>query len=587
MQFSNIELAKIFRNVVAALTIKKQGNFFQIRSYETAADSIEHSTSEIYDLWQEGRLDQVPGLGESLRGYLDELFKKGSVKHFLELEKDIPEVVFELLDIPGVGPKTAQEIVRLGVGNIQDLKKEIKSGELVKKGFSGKLAQKVMNGITELSSRSGRMLLNYAHSQAQKIIEYMKLCQAVVKINSLGSLRRMVATIGDLDFAVSSENEQEVIKHFCNMPFSARILEQGENKASVLLKSGIQVDLLVGKSESYGALVQHFTGSKEHNIHLRKIANEKGWSLSEYGLKRVKGKAERGKEEIRVGTEEELYKFLGMQVSPPELRQDQGEIELALINKLPKLVELTDIKGDLHLHSNFPLEKPSHAPGVDSIEDIIKYAIKLGYAYVGISDHSPSPSLTIGEIKATVEKRTKFIHSLNMNTKSIRVLNGLEIDILKDGKLSVPDEFLQTLDYCIAGIHSGHSDTKEIITKRLVSALNNPYVSIISHPTGRLLNERNSSDADWEEVFKVAAKNKKILEINSHPARLDLRDDLVRKAKEYGVKFIINTDAHEVTQMDNMRFGVSVAKRGWVEKKDIVNTWNWTDFVKWFNIKII
>lgn len=585
MQFSNIQIAKVLRNVAAALVIKKIGNFFQIRSYETAADSIEHSTAEIYDLWQEGKLDRVPSLGVSMRGYLDELFKNGQVGHFMQAQKGIPTIVFDLLDIPGVGPKTAEEIARLGINSIDDLKKEIKNGELVNKGFSAKMAQKVMNGIVELTSRSGRMLLNYAFSQAEKITEYMKTCPGLIDIKPLGSLCRMVATIGDLDFAVSSENAQEVIKHFCNMPFAARVLEQGKNQASVMLKSGIQADLLVGKQDSYGALMQHFTGSKNHNIHLRKLAQEKGWSLSEYGLKRVKGKAERGKEEVRVATEEDLYKFLGMQTPAPELREDTGEIEVGLNHRLPELVGLKDVKGDLHLHSNFPLKKPSHAPGVDSIEDIVKRAIELGYTYIGISDHSPSPTLSKEEIKATLEKRTKVIQSINMNTKSIRVLNGLEIDILKDGTLSVADEFLQTLDYCIAGIHSGHSDSKEIITMRLIAALNNPNVDIISHPTGRLLNERNSSDADWEEVFKVAAKNKKILEINSHPVRLDLRDDLVRKAKEYGVKFIINTDAHQVEQMDNMRFGVSVARRGWAQKEDIVNTWNWTKFAEWFKIK--
>lgn len=584
MHFSNIELAKILRHVAAALTIKKIGNFFQIRAYDSAADSIEHSDTEVYDLWQEGHLNHFPGIGAGLRVYIEELFKTGKVEHFIKAKEGIPEVVFELLDIPGVGPKTAQQISGLGIKSIEGLKNEIKTGELVNKGFSAKLAQKVMSGIAELSSRSGRMLLNYAHSQAQKIIEYMKLSKDVIKIDSLGSLRRMTATVGDLDFAVSSENPQAVVKHFCYMPFKARVLDEGDKKASIFLKSGIQADLLVGDPLSYGSLLQHFTGSKNHNIHLRKIALEKGMSLSEYGITEARGKKqEAGVVEIK--TEEELYQRLGMEMIAPELREDTGEIEAAASNSLPKLVEVSNIKGDLHLHSNFPLQKPSHAPGVDSIEDIVKYGEILGYSYIGISDHSPSPNLSLDEVKATIEKRTKFIHSLNTNTKSIRVLNGLEIDILKDGALSVPDEILQTLDYCIAGIHSGHGDSREAITKRLISALSNPYVNIISHPTGRLLNERNSSDADWEEVFKVAAKNRKILEINSHPIRLDLRDDLVRLAKKFGVKFIIDTDAHEVPQMDNMRYGVSVARRGWAEEKDIINTLDWTEFVKWFRIK--
>ncbi len=570
MEISNQRLAKILRNVAAAYTIKKIGNIFQIRAYENAADSVEHSTSEIQDLWQEGNLNTVGGLGPAIRGYLDELFKKGNVKHFEDVQKGIDEVVFDLLDIPGVGPKTAEKIAGLGVKDLDDLKKKLKSGELIEKGFSSKLAQNIMSGLHELSQRGNRMLLPYAFAQAEKILNYLKASKAVTEAHSLGSLRRMVATIGDLDFSVSSKEHKKVIDHFIKMPGVVRILDQGENKATVILQSGIQVDLLVGSPDSYGALLQHFTGSKSHNIHLRTLALQKGLSLSET---------------VKTETEEEFYKLLGMDVPPPEIREDTGEIEAALKNNLPDLVKLEDIKGDLHLHSNFPIEKPSHAPGVDSIEEIIKTAQNLGYEYVGISDHSPSFNLSKEKVLASIGKRTEFIQSIKSNTKSIRVLNGLEIDILGNGSLSVPDEALETLDYVIAGIHSGHRGSKDEITKRLVSALNNRHVDIISHPTNRLLNERDSSDADWEQIFKLAAKNEKLLEINAYPNRLDLRDDLVREAKKYGVKFIINTDAHEVSQMNNMRFGVSVARRGWAEAKDIVNTWDWTDFAKWFNIQ--
>ena len=267
------------------------------------------------------------------------------------------------------------------------------------------------------------------------------------------------------------------------------------------------------------------------------------------------------------------------------MREDTGEIEAALAHKLPNLVELKDIKGDLHTHSNYPFPNPSHGPGASSVEDIVRKARELSYEFIGISDHPPGHGIVSKEnmIKA-VEKRTKSIQNLKESTKGIRVLNGLEIDILPDGSLSVPDEALETLDYCIAGIHSGHRSSKDVITKRLMGALLNPHVDIISHPTNRLLNERNSSEADWKEIFKAAAKNNKILEINGYPNRLDLRDDLVREALKYGVKFVINTDAHEIEQMDNMPYGVSVARRGWAEAIDIVNTWDWTKFSKWFKI---
>jgi len=580
MEFSNQQLAKILRSVAAAYTLKNIGNIFQIRAYQNAADAIEHSTAELYDLWQEGNLSEVPNLGEKIQIYLDELFSIGKVKHFEEVQKGIPPVVFELLGIPGVGPQTAMKLAKLDIKNLEDLKRGIKSGSLVEKGFSAKLARRIMDGVLELSGRQGRMLLPYAAVQADKIIEYLRKNPAVLQVHPLGSLRRMVATVGDLDFSVSSNDSKKVVEHFCRLPGITRVVDQGENKATVVLRGGFQADLLVGKPESYGALLQHFTGSKAHNIKLRTLAQKKGLSLSEYGAKDLKGKL------IKTETEEELYFLLKMQVPPPEIREDTGEIEAALEHKLPELVDFGDIKGDLHAHSNFPIAHPSHGPGVNSIEEIIKKAISLGYKFIGVADHPPGFSMvSMSEISKWVDKRTNFIQKLNSSTNGIHVLNGLEIDILGDGSLSVPDEALITLDYCIAGIHSGHRGSREKITKRLIKALENPHVDIISHPTNRLLNERESSDADWNEVFKVAAKNNKILEINGYPNRLDLRDDLVRLALKYGVKFIIDTDAHEVSQMENMRFGVSVARRGWASKKDVVNAWDWTEFAKRFKLK--
>ncbi len=580
MEISNAKLAKILRNVAAAYTIKGIGNIFQIRAYQNAADSVEHSTTEVEDLWQENKLSILPGLGPAIQGYLGELFKTGKVEHFEEVQKGIPKVVFDLLDVPGVGPKTAQKISELGIKSIDELKKQIKSGSLVKKGFSGKVADNIMEGLRQSSQKTGRMLLPYASVQAENVIVYLKKSKDVIDANSLGSLRRKVATIGDLDFSASSKESEKVIDYFCKMPGVVRILDQGQNKATVVLKSGLQLDLLVGEPNSYGALLQHFTGGKNHNIHLRTWAEKEGLSLSEIGVKDTKtGKIKETK------TEEEFYKLLGMQTPPPEIREDGGEIEAAREHKLPTLVQVADIKGDLHLHSNFPIKSPSHGPGVNPIEEIVKKAQELGYEFVGISDHPLGINTTSKQEKIDwVQKRTKFIQGIKTRTKSIRVLNGLEIDILGDGSLSVPDEALATLDYCIAGIHSGHRGPKESITKRLLSALNSPYVDIISHPTNRLLNERDSSEADWPEVFKAAAKNNKLLEINAFPNRLDLRDDLVKLALEYGVKFVINTDAHVVDQMHNMEFGVSVARRGWATKKDIVNTWDWKDFSKWFNI---
>lgn len=586
MEISNAKVAKLLRGVAAAYTIRKIGSVFQIRAYENAAGTIEQLTVEIHDLWLEGKLKDVPNIGEKLQGYLEELFKTGKVKHFEDVQRGIRPVVFDLLDISGIGPKTAQKIAELGVLDISDLKKKIKSGELISKGFSAKLAERLLEGMQKTVQKNKRMLLSYAWVQADKILQYLLKSRYVFKAHFLGSLRRMVPTVGDLDFAVSSHEGKKVVEYFCKMPGVLRVIDKGETKATVILFSGVQADLLVVAPQSYGALLQHFTGSKSHNIKLRTVALHKKLSLSEYGVKK-QGKL------IPTETEEEFYKLLGMQVPPPELREDTGEIEAALAQKLPRLVDLSDIKGDLHTHSSFPIENPSHGPGADSIEDIVKKAVSLNYEFIGIADHSPSPvTAKRDQIIVWVKKRTKFIQSLQVqkqpvkkNTKSIHILNGLEIDILPDGSLSMPDEVLAMLDYCIAGIHTMHRDTKEKITKRLLSAINNPYVDIISHPTNRLLNERDSSEADWEEIFKAAAQNKKLLEINGYPNRLDLRDDLVRRALDFGVKFVINTDAHEVSQMDSMRFGVSVARRGWATKESIVNTWDWKRLTEWFKIK--
>lgn len=571
----------MLREVSAAYELKG-GNIFQIRAYDTAADVIEHSTSEIKDLWEEGQLDQIPGIGESLQAHLDELFKTGKVKHWEELKKGIPEVVFELLDIPGIGPKTALKISKLGVKNIDELKKGIEDQSLLKKGLSPKMAKKILFGISQLPAiKSGRMLLPYAYSQAEKILDYLKKNPKVVKADALGSLRRMVATIGDLDFAVASKDPGEVIDYIVSMPGVSQVLGKGETKVTIALFSGLQLDFRIVDPSSYGAVLQYFTGSKQHNIHLREIAEGQGLSLSEYGVKDIKT----GKVHM-TPTEKEFYLLLGMEVPPPEIREDTGEIEASLKHKLPQLVELKDIKGDLHLHSNFPIE-PSHDLGVDDIREIVAQAKRLGYSYIGIADHQPSVgNHTKEQMIELIKKRSKLIEQINYSQKNIRVLNLLEVDISPDGSLSVPDEGLKLLDFAIAGVHSAHRQSKEQMTQRILQALKNPYIKVLTHPTGRILNERESYDVEWPKIFQYAAENNKALEINAWPNRLDLPDNLARDAKSFGIKFVIDTDSHEKSQMEFIRFGVAVARRGWVTKDDVLNTWEWTRFAKWFNIRM-
>lgn len=578
MNLNNQEVSNLLRNVATALTLKK-ANSFQVRAYENAADSIEHSTADIQDLWEEGTLDAVPGIGKSLLEHLNELFKTGTVKHFESLTSHFPSVIYDLIKIPGIGPKTAQELAEKGVKSIENLEQKLEDGSLVQDGFSEKIAQKIKLGVEEFKGLGNRILLPVAGEQAEKIVKYIKTDPFVVEADYLGSLRRRVVTVGDLDFAASSKDPVKTIEHFTKMPGVRQIISQGENKAMVVLSNGMHSDLLVGEPDSYGALLQHFTGGKNHNIHLRTLAEKKGFSLSEKGVKELKtGKI------IHIKKESELYDLLGMDTPDPEIREDMGEIEASLKHQLPKLVQFKDIKGDMHLHSNFPME-PSHGPGANSLDDIVKKAVVLKYDFVGLSDHSPGFTKNSKEkIIKLVETRTKYIQKLKMNTKSVRVLNGLEIDILTDGSLSVPDAALKSLDYSVAGVHSSHKMPKDEMTKRILKALSNPYLKILAHPTGRILNQRQSYDADWEEIFKYCAANKKLLEVNSFPNRLDLRDDLIRQAKALGCKFIIDTDAHEISQMDNMVYGVSLARRGWLEKEDVLNTWEWKKVADYLGI---
>lgn len=569
----------MLREVAAVYTLKK-GNIFQIRAYETAANVIEHSSEEVKNLWEEKRLDDLPGIGESLKDHLNELFKTGQVRHWGAVKRGIPEETYKLLDVPGVGPKTALKLVKLGVKDVDDLKDKLQAGSLVRKGFSDKLAKRILSGVEEVPAiKNNRMLLPYAVVQANRVLAYLRRNSGIERVDTLGSLRRMVPTIGDLDFAVASKDPEKAIKCIASMPGVARVVDEGERNITVALASGLHLDFIVVQPTSYGALLQHFTGSKQHNIHLRTLAEEKGYSLSEYGVK-----SRKTRELIHAKTEEELYSLLGMETPSPEIREDTGEIEAALKHQLPKLVELEDIRGDLHIHSSFPIE-PSHDLGAGSIKEIAGTAKKLGYSYVGISDHNPAQSgHNESKIIELIKKRNTEIEHINSSLESVRVLKLLEVDILPNGALAVPEEGLKLLDFAMVGVHSLHRQPKEQMTKRILRALDNAYVKVLTHPTGRLLNERESYQADWEQIFKFAAKNKKALEINACPDRLDLPDNLVRMAKDLGVKFVINTDSHQVYQMENMKFGVAVARRGWATKEDIINTWDWTKLTRWFSI---
>ncbi len=577
--FSNKEIVKLLREISAAYEARGE-NRFKVVAYDNAASSIEHATSELKDLWEEGKLSTIPGLGKSIQGHLEELFKTGKVNHFDSVKKSLPQGMFPLLDIGGLGPKSAYRLAKeLNIKNTQDLRKAAKEQKIRKlAGFGEKSEQEILTAISELSHKTtDRYLLTEAFPVAERVLSYLRSQKDCQRAEPLGSLRRMVATVGDIDIAVASENTKAIIEHFKKFKEISRIIDAGPRKSSVLLFNGMHLDLIVQKARAFGALLQHFTGSKNHNIRLREYALKKGMSVSDYGIK-IKGKLKEFK------TEEEFYNFLGMDYIIPEMREDTGEVEAALAHKLPEIIDLRDIKGDIHLHSSYPIE-PSHDLGANSFEEIISKAKELGYQYVGFSDHSPGFSThTKTQIIDLIKKRTENIEQLKTSSKNIKVLNLLEIDILTSGELSLPEKGLKMLDGAIAGIHSSHKHDKKMITKRLMAAINSPYVQVISHPTGRLLTQRDSYEADWPKVFDACHRTNTLLEINAFPNRLDLTDTLVREAISRGVKLIINTDAHAIEQMDNMRFGISVARRGWAEKRHIANTLPWVEFKKMFRV---
>lgn len=556
--------------MAAAYTILGE-NRFKIIAYENAATSVEHATSELKDLWDDGKLDTVPGLGAALISHLDEIFRTGKSKHFKEVLGKVNPAVFPLLEVPGIGPKKALQIVQTGkipeylLPNIEKYKK-------------GRIKEK-------------RMGLPEADAVANEILGYLGGLGGLekLKIDKLGSLKRRVATIGDIDLAVATNEPEKAIEAFVAYPKASSIIEKGPTGASILL-GAVQIDLRVAKPEEYGAMLQYFTGSKDHNIKLRELALKKGYTLSEYGLKLLKSP-----KLLKFKTEEELYQFLGLDFIPPELREDAGEIEAALkinhvnfqgkLSGLPKLVELKDIKGDLHLHSNFDLET-SHDAGEGTVGEMREMGENKGYEYVGISDHNPSVAKhSPKQVEENLQARKKSFEQLNYSTKGCRVINLLEVDILPDGSLPISQKGLDCLDGCLVSVHSSFSLDREKMTTRILRGLSNPVARILGHPTGRLLNEREGYELDWDQIFAFCLKYDKALEINCFPNRLDLPDVLVREAVKRGILLSLGTDAHTIADMNLIRFGVDVAHRGWAQKENIINTWDYSKITQWLNIR--
>jgi len=555
----NQEISGIFREISDILEIKGE-NVFRIRAYERAAQNIESLGEDIAVLFRDGRLSEIPGVGKDLSQRIAEYLDTGKIAFFEELKKSLPEGLLELLKIPSVGPKTAKLLHQeLNIKSISDLESAISSGKLIGiPGIKEKTVENILHGISLVKRGRERMTLAQARTLAEEVVFQLKKLPEVKKLTFAGSLRRCKDTVRDIDILAISTKPEKVMDYFVSLPMVAEVISKGPTKASVRTKDDIQIDCRVLEERSFGAALVYFTGSKNFNIKIRKLAIKKELKVNEYGVFK--------QEKFICGrTEEEVFKSLGMDYVEPELREDNGEVELALVAKLPRLVSLKDIKGDLHAHSTW-------SDGNNSILEMGQAALARGYSYLAITDHSQSLKIARGLSEKELTRKKLEIDKLNNKLKGIRLLFGTEADIDSQGNMDYPDRILKNFDIVIAAIHTGFKHSKEQITMRLLKACNNKYVNIIAHPTGRLWGEREGYEIDFERFFQAAQETNTALEINSYPQRLDLNDQLCRQAKEKGVKLAINTDSHLAAQLQAMDLGVSVARRGWLAKEDVINT---------------
>lgn len=591
---TNQEVAQLLETIAAALEIQ-EANQFRVRAYQTAAANIARLSQPLRILWQQEKLDEVDGLGEKITNYLDELFSTSQVKHFKKILDKLPAGMMELTDLEGVGPKTAYKLATeftLGSGEkaLQKIKKLAEQGALRNlEGLGEKSEQDIIQAIDSFfCNNQGRLLLAKAWNVAQLIMEYLQQSPAVQEVEVLGSLRRRRATIGDIDLAVKTNDNQAVNEFIHAYDGIAKIIATGPKMTRFQHQLGPQVDIKTQTPDKWGTMLQHFTGSKQHNVALRRLALQQGYSMSEYGLKAKNATNKNKNSKIRTFLKEStLYQALGLQYIPPELRENNGEIEAAQQGKLPKLVTLEQIKGDLHVHTNLDFPT-SHDRGQSNITELLDQAIELGYSYLGFADHNPPQSgLSAAQRLKIIDQRnaaidqavSKWRRQHGLAHSDFHVFHGLEVDIKPDGSLALEDQALKKLDYVIASIHSSHQQNKEKITARYLKVIAHPLVTIIGHPTGRVLNFRQEVAADWEKIFAAAAKRnsnpqmKKIaFEINASPKRLDLPPDLQRLALQLDLPLIINSDAHQAASLKNMTYGVWMARRGWCEKQNILNT---------------
>ncbi|MFE3845701.1 DNA polymerase/3'-5' exonuclease PolX [Thermoplasmatota archaeon] len=550
---------------IADLLDIKGDIFFKTRAYRIAAQTIEVLNEDIEVISKEDRLKDINGVGEALSLKIKEFLDEGKLQYFEKLKREIPAGVLDLLNISGLGPKKVSILFnKLNILNVEQLKIACIEGKLRNLDGFGEITERnILRGISLKEKTSGRILLNIAYETCMEYIRYLKKYDNIDKISMAGSLRRMKETIGDIDLIVASDYPNDVMEYFIKYSKVKTILQKGKTKSSVLLKdNNIQVDLRVVEDKSYGAALQYFTGSKEHNVKIRGISIKEGYKLNEYGLyTKQNGTYTVGK------TEKDIYEKLKLRYIEPEIRENRGEIEAAYLKKLPKLVKYDDIKGDFHIHSNW-------SDGNNTIEELALYSKKLGYKYIGIADHSESLKIANGLNSRKIGEKIEEISRLNSRLSDIEIFCGTECDIKKNGKLDYNKDVLKKFDYVGIAIHSSFRSSKNDITNRIISAMQNEYVDYLAHPTCRIIGIREPIDIDLEKIFETAVETNTYLEINSFPDRLDLNDLNIKHGKDIGVKFIIGTDSHNINHLNFMRYGIATARRGWLNKEDILNTYS-------------
>jgi DNA polymerase (family 10) len=556
---ANARVSEVLYEIGELLTIK--GDRFRSRAFNMAAQRVRTLTEDVRRIRERGELQEIPGVGKSIAAIIEEVLDTGESVQLEDLREALPTGVRDLMELEGVGPKKALMFNReLGIVSVDDLESTIKAGRLRGlRGFGEKTEENLLRSIEEFRTRQGRFLLGAVLPVIEEIIAHMSGSEAVMEVEVAGSARRRRETVGDLDILVASVEPEKAVKRFVSMPPVTRVLSQGPTKSTVVLQKNLQVDLRVIPPEDYGAALQYFTGSKDHNVEVRTIAVKMGYKLSEYGL------FERETNRVVASEkEEEIYKALGMDWIPPELRENRGEIEAAMEGRLPKLVNLGDMKGDLHVHTRW-------SDGTATIEEVASRCRELGLEYFAVTDHSKSLGIARGLDEKRLREQMAEIDRLNEGLEGFTVLKGLECDIKADGSLDLPDRVLKDLDFLVASVHSGFKATAEEMTERIIAAIHNDYVSCIGHPTGRLIQKRKPYELNLVEVLEAASAQGVMMEINAFPDRLDLDDVNSKAAKERGVTLSIGTDAHTIGHLDFLPLGVSVARRGWLEAEDVVN----------------